>query len=464
MDYRTFHKEFQEFEIEEGIFDDEIDGVPYWERIRFTVSRRLEQAVGTSGVPQTSSPQSTFRSIGKIVRAIFFNNPLFQSKSDYLFWGHERRKLREDGLWWDLFCDPVINAIERDYIYLERPYLHNHRQPAKTPQVTYTDLFYYSGDLRKLYGQYKVTISNEDIVRLKTITSRLEERFGVRVDLQQLVQQELADRRSMLPLYRLFLNRIRPKVVVLAKSNGRETLIEVCQILDIPVVELQHSMVHPHHYIYSFPGPERTKQHFPDYFLTFGEYWSDAVEFPIPNENVIAAGYPYFESERARYSDKDTHEQVLFISQGTAGEEISRFAAKFASMTNLDVIYKLHPGEYPRWESAYPWLRRSDLIVIDQDTPTLYELFSESTVQVGVSSTALFEGLGFSLDTYLISHPRIELMDSLIDSGFAEVVRTPQQLMEGLNHDGKSDYQYEQFFKSGGAENIIEILENIRNH
>jgi hypothetical protein len=64
------------------------------------------------------------------------------------------------------------------------------------------------------------------------------------------------------------------------------------------------------------------------------------------------------------------------------------------------------------------------------DEPPLYELFATSTTQVGVNSTALFEGLKFGLDTFVLDAPGWEYMTYLVDSGFAAVVSSIEEFVD----------------------------------
>jgi hypothetical protein len=174
--------------------------------------------------------------------------------------------------------------------------------------------------------------------------------------------------------------------------------------LKIPVIELQHGTIHKYHFAYSFPGSRRTKRTFPDYLFTFGDFWKKCVEFPIKKDCIFSVGYPFLEKEAAKYFEVIKKNQILFISQGSSGKELSKFAVDVTNYSDLNynVVYKLHPGEYHRWKREYPWLyKERDKIKIVEESIPLYRLMAESKTQVGVSSTAIYEGLYFGLNTYI---------------------------------------------------------------
>jgi len=279
-------------------------------------------------------------------------------------------------------------------------------------------------------GISRVSLSESERALIQKIESEIAARFDVDVSLVERVRRDLSYRRVRLPLYKSMLQRVSPMVAFLTASyGGRETFVEACQAEGVPVVELQHGVITRYHMGYSFP--DTPKHVFPDYIFSFGDYWADAVELPLPDEHVIPVGYPYLERQSSRYADYTSADRILIISQPRVREQLSKFAIYLdkADAVDSDVIYKLHPVEYGEWREAYPGLADSNVEVVSDDPP-LYELFATSTAQVGVYSTALFEGLNFGLDTFVLDAPGWEYMKYLVDSGFAVVVSSPREFVD----------------------------------
>ncbi|MFC7136060.1 hypothetical protein ACFQRB_04850 [Halobaculum litoreum] len=277
-----------------------------------------------------------------------------------------------------------------------------------------------------------------------------------------MANEALHTRRTTLGLYRRLLRRIEPELVVVVVSYFRDTFIEACQRESIPVAELQHGLIFDHHFGYSYRG-SRTKRVFPDYVLTFGDYWSQGIEYPIPDDHVISVGYPYLEEAIREYETGASTNQILFISQGTIGEDLSRLAVEVASHPDMgyDVVYKLHPGEYERWTEEYPWLADADLEVIDSSEPQLYSLFAESAAQVGVGSTAVFEGLAFDLETYIYDRPGSEALAPLAQNGAARMVSSADELVSSLGEETEP-FDREYYFEPGAAENVCAVIDRLR--
>src|SRR5699024_2275823 len=110
--------------------------------------------------------------------------------------------------------------------------------------------------------------------------------------------------------------------------------------------------------------------------------------------------------------------QILFISQGTIGKELAKLALNISrNMPDYHFIFKLHPGEFDRWRSEYTELSTAakfeNFEVIDNNKINLYRFLAESDYQIGVYSTAIFEGLTLGCKTVLFNLPGIEYMKDL---------------------------------------------------
>lgn len=313
--------------------------------------------------------------------------------------------------------------------HFEPPYQNDHKRPARTEDLRYLDLIQYTGTLFRKTGLVDYTLSESVMQEVQAAEALFERQFEVEFDLVSRVKYALSYRQSAKWLYEYLLNRVDPALVLVVVSYGKEPFIEACKDHQVPVVELQHGVIHSHHVGYSFPDGQ-TKETFPDYLLIFGELWNDTVGFPIPDERVISVGYPYLEQFVTQYSDAESNRQILFISQGTIGEQLSKFAVDVSQHPDIghDIVYKLHPGEYDRWQEEYPWLVDSEFTIIDSPDPPLYELFAQSSAQIGVYSTAIFEGLAFDTDTYVYNCTGAETLESLIESGAAKLISSADEL------------------------------------
>jgi hypothetical protein len=128
-------------------------------------------------------------------------------------------------------------------------------------------------------------------------------------------------------------------------------------------------------------------------------------------------------------------------------------------LLNQKIVYKLHPGEYARWKKEYPWLVDADIKVIEDDSVSLYQLFAESKIQIGVNSTAIYEGLSFGLRTFVLNLPGVEYMEDLAKEHYVTIIRSVDELQEYLRKPGPMPkISTEKFFRSNALENIHRAL------
>lgn len=457
---------FRDIESEYSLFSIKFDQMPVWERIRFDAFRTIAQQTGRgqAHTANNSGFSTNIKGFRLLLKNAVYRNPYLANEHDFLFVGHQRRKLEEDGYWWDLYCDPIHNRDELDYVHMESPYLMSHRQPAKTENLRYLELIEYTGKLQQKLGFRSPSLPDDVVAQLCKAESEIYDQLNVKVDLVAKAKEAIHARNTTLPLYERLLERIDPEVVVLIVSYGKETLIEACKRKGIPVVELQHGVIYDYHFGYSYPDGE-TKKTFPDYLFTFGEFWNQNARFPISDDYIIPVGYPYLESRLDTYDDVDQSKQILFISQGTIGHELSKFALSVHKDERIDhkVVYKLHPGEQDRWREEYPWLTKSDIRVIEGSEPPLYWLFAESTAQIGVGSTAVYEGLCFDLETFVFQIEGEDTLKPLINDGAASLITDVDDLSNLLGSFDVGQFDRNRYFKQNSVDNVIRELKRIQN-
>ena len=455
-----FYDTFFEMESNENLFSKKINGIPIWDSIRHKVGSRLTRKYGFSKEAHDTNWQSrSYSNTGvSIAKSLTSHNPLFSSNKDLLVVGTSRRKL-VDGEWTDIHLDYFLEDIDQEYVYLDRPYQLTHFRPARTENITYTDIIEYpAGVLRKLGKQYySVKSSYSDIGT--EINDKISAYFDHKIAINDLIYDEIMLDRVLKKMYKYILNKVDPDAVLLTVGyDTRRLLIRACDELSIPVIEYQHGVISSHHLGYSYPKKVQNIT-FPDYLFTWGEFWSESFKSPISEDRILPVGYPHYEYRTAKFDKNMMGSGTLFISQGTIGKELSKFAVKYAQKNpDEEVIYKLHPGEYERWRSEYPWLVGSNMSVIEDDSKSLCEFFEQCAIQVGVNSTALFEGFGFNLSTYIFKTGGWELMDQIIRRGYADLVDDPDSI---VTREDAANISTTEFFTQGSHENFEEYLNKI---
>jgi hypothetical protein len=455
-------EKFFKLEKDLNLFGWKIDGVYIWELIRFPVFNLIMQAEGMYGQAHTQIKPSLSNKCKTFLSSLYnyiFKNPFFIPKGTILFLGHPRRKLFADGTYWDIYCDPIIENIEGKFCILESYYLNGHLKPAKTKNLYYADFLtlidFTVSRIVRLLKKNKMacdTKSNELIHEIKS-------RFDVHISFENQIQKQVVGFRIRSALYSFLFDRIRPKCILVLVGYGNEAKVFAAKKKGIPVIEMQHGTLSPYHVGYNFPEGT-TKRYFADYFFSFGDFWKDVAHFPIPKINIIRVGYPYLAHALEKFKNVPKKQRIVFISQGSIGAELSSFAVQLRKITSahIDIIYKLHPGEYDRWKQEYPCLIDSGIQIIDSHSPDLYEILSSASWQIGVYSTAIYEGLAFGCMTYLVDLPGVAYMDKLIASGYAQLVQQPEDIHLNEKH---VDIDVDYFFAKDWKNNFINALDTV---
>jgi hypothetical protein len=427
MNITDIKRIFFDVELELCLFQRTIYNIRYWERIRFNVFQEILNKIDFQSTGHQKY-QRDFRWFAQkasfLLRNSIFRNPFFNNKSDVLFWGHPRRVQQPDGFWSDVYCDPLIDEIKNKFLYIEPFYGSLHLEPIKTQNVSYEDFISFWGFLNKPFSKPKLNKSQID--ELTFIEDRFQKEFNAKINILNRVISTVTLYRSKKPLYDLLLKKLKPKLLFITPSYGNENIIESSKESGTTVLEIQHGLISNYHMGYVFP-PGQTKHSFPDYLMLFGDYWKNVAEFSLPSENLLVLGYPYFSQRVNSYNKFKKQKTIVFLSQGTIGKTLSKFALsicydpKFKGKYKF--IYKLHPHEIISWKQDYPWLMCDQISVIGRER-NLYDILAEAEIQIGVCSTAILEGLGFGCFTYLLDLPGIEEMEELIVRGWAKVVKT----------------------------------------
>ncbi len=483
---RLFGK-LTELEVDFELFDRRIQGVRFWQLIRVEIFRRITQLAlnesKTKGAwistrDKLKSFLSSFslgvsikeqKFLSNLIKFIllafsFKRNPLFTLRKDILFFGSPRRVLRPDGFWWDIYTDFIIDELTLSSVTIEGPIGFEHRSPAKTKGLGYLNLLNILELVPDNMGSNKVNLTDDEKAFLQTLEIEIQDRFAFNVELTSRVLTALRKRKIRRPFYKLLLKRIQPKVVVIVFGRDKVDFIRVAQEMGIPVVELQHGTIGPHDVGVSYPKQFHGRVTFPDFFFTFGDHWNHSAQFPIEQDRIVSGGFPFLECEFEKYRHIPKRKQILFISQWIIGKEISQFAVDVSKLPELDydIVFKLHPMDCIDWRDRYPELDSADIRVIDESTPSLYKLFAESQVLVGVYSTAVVEGLMFGLDTYVIDAFGIEKIQHFIDAGAMKKVADVYDLVDNLSDSHLShDFRSDTYFRPNATKRIACYLKQL---
>ncbi len=466
---------FLEIESKYNLCQKEIEDVNYWVYERFWLWNYKICASSLNLMPSQSIAKQGICdwliTLGTLMKNSIFRGKISDKKYEVCFIAHERRK--KVGNYYECIYTEELSKYFENQITLEEPFELKHFKPVANKALYYTDYVLMIGELyslvnirlrtkvyKKIYNQVKSEICNpiKEIIEEYKVNINPEEIY--RLFARRILIVKICRKK-----YEQLLLKIHPKVIVeVVHYNAQNMMInEVADKYGIKTIELQHGTMHDEHLAYQYSINEKLKQ-LPYKIFTFSEYWNHIIHLPQQSTKVIATGFPYFEKQVKKITKNENNKikNILFLSQGTIGGYLFKLAEELNALINKDqyhIVYKLHPAEYSDWKERYGIQDDSLIEVIDNANINLYELFAQSSIQVGVYSTAVYEGIGFGLQTYIYNIGHANTMKSLVDEGMATFVNSAQELFECIRNCTQLKKDYGLFWKKNALKNIIELLE-----
>ncbi|MCD4772338.1 MAG: hypothetical protein K8R41_03015 [Bacteroidales bacterium] len=443
------------FNLEEkyDLLNYQIDHVYIWQYIRFKIFNAI--SIQTKCYSIAHSKKVKANDILKAFPALFYHslmhNPLTGNyHKDFLLF-IDGKKILINNEKHAIYSSFFLKDIDKNkYDIIEEPYFWKHYEKTKSNQKN-LDYIYFRSYFLNVFT--KINLSEDNLNFIEKIENEINSYFSIKIDLKHFIVSGLKLFKNDYNYYKKILKKRKPKFVLLVFSyEKRKALIAACKDLNILSFEIQHGTVSKFHLGYHFPIVTKPLKYFPDYFISFGEFWRKNANFPIEDKNILIGGFPYFSIQKEMFSNTQKIEkQILFISQGTIGERLSELAFNVAKkLPDFNIIYKLHPGEYNRWKNEYSYLLEFQNLenaqVIDNNKTNLYRLFSEASYLVGVYSTAIFEGMSFGTKVFIVDLPGNEYMNKIIELNLAVKIKTADEFVENLDLFTNQEIQKNYFF------------------
>ena len=440
----TFSEVLSRFEFIEKKLDLDkslIKGVPWWDSFRYqlfneiliklNLSKHLEDNI----IPKKKNYfkkriLSIFNVLKNFINFFSKKSPLWVKKNSNIILGHPRRVL-ERNIYIDPYTDSFIDLFSKKikFSVLERTLDgKNHFSPAKTSNLYYSDFL---NNFANIISRFHIINFNQnDKLILSELERQLYKEFSYSINIKKKVKKIIKDWLGIYPLMVLFFKFKKPKNLFVVVSHSQEATIAAAKSLGVNTFELQHGSPVRSKLNYDYSSGIK-KGSFPDFFLSYGDFWSSNCQLPINKKNIIPFGNQYLFKKLDYYSDIPKENRLVVISQ--AHPILAKFAQEIRKnfLKKIIVEYKPHPAEYYGDEPEYfSELRNSGVIISDRNT-ALYEILSKSRWQVGIDSTALYEGLYFGTACFILNHDgelNSNNMRNIIELGYAKLVSSPKDI------------------------------------
>lgn len=474
--------QFLLMEKKEKLLDEELNGFFYWGYLRFNVYMELEaRANQQKNIVNNKLNEVTFSKLLTIVKNCTIENPLLKSnKKEMIFLSHPRRQLIEDN-YSCIYTDDLFEKFQKNSNNSEVLYKFGHLKPTKN-DVFYLDYIDILPVLIKpFYCIYQFRYIKEiERIAIKIYTV-LKKYFKVEIGyewIKSLLKRKYIWYKLKKPLLTQYIKKISPKIIV--EVVGYETIKMIVNEIafenNITTVELQHGVIGKGHlaYNYGYKGNSFRMKFLPQKIFFYGEYWKDTCNFPIGDENKYITGYPYFDKMKMNFPkivEQNRFINVLILSQPEFAFKLYALIEKLLKLDKFKAfkfIYKLHPAESKKGNLDYKKLEQMGPVeIIENNSIPLYQLFAEANIQIGITSTALFEGLGYDLPTYIYHIEKTDkYMGDICKAKQGEMFENENQLLTLLmrpmkpKESNNADPNY--YFKKDALNNIVQAINNIK--
>lgn len=437
---------FLQLEERHNLMALEIEGEKVWQALRSRICLDLTQrAVFKETSTRSSSGKLRKMFVKRIVQNLARNtrrHPIFTAKrADVLVINHPRRVM-VDGVYDCMYTDELLAQADFSYRVFELPFQGRHLSPVRTKNLIYNDLAFLVGKVKAVWHVRRRTLSSEIRALLQDVDREVIEEIGEPLavgGIEAYLHRWAWVLRSLRPMVGRLFDRVQPKMLLELVNYSPEVQLfnQVAHERGIEVVELQHGSIGAHHVGYRM-HPNAVNQGTPDYLLLYGEYWKRNIQWPIPEENLVTTGFPYLESleERYRAEDSEERKEILIISQHSVGMPLAKLAFELDQLLGekgFRVVLKLHPLESGNWKETYPFLVESGVHVVDHSKQPIYYYFGKACCQVGVYSSALYEGMYFQLSTFVLKVEGWDGLLPLIESGSVKAVDSASQIAQEID-------------------------------
>jgi hypothetical protein len=396
---RDLMDRIKQIESEYSVGTIEYGGIKIWPFIRSAIF--LTYDFGESIVKENKPWNYLISKIGLIPRALKTTSlkMFFKKNSAILFTSDLRSTQRcVNGKAVDVFS-ALVTEHERDIL----PVIIRTRMTAIIPfsQYVNNDIFF----LWKKLLTFIKRINEEKIVGkpiLVNIVSDLQIEFNI--------DKYLLNLFSFISVFKLYFKIIKPKKIFLICYYGIEKMAAsyVAKEMNIPVIELQHGVIHDAHPAYITkvnikPNP------YPDYLFCFGEGFKKFVSpFIYPPQNIFIIGNYYIDYIK---KNKDKN-RLLFLKK--YNNMCSQIIITVAGLTELDnemiaFIEKISEFRYDLCFIYIPRIMTSGFVhyshknIFIETELDVYQCMQNSHITSTVNSTCAIESLALGTPVILMN-------------------------------------------------------------
>lgn len=443
--FNTIEKKYNLNEAKYRDFD-------FWNYIRVELIWKYDSLLKNYGQSHITPKFSLKKKIELVflkIKNIISKGRVGRANRDILVLNHSRR-VKCDEFYDCIYTSDFLSCFGSSVLVAEELYNQMHYYPIRERDIVFDDIVYFYDIWEELLLKLNKNKIEEAIISLLIDPiNELNCILGCNMevsDVMTLIQHKYCMYRAQKRFYTSLLNKVMPKVIIEVIGYSCRCMVvnELAKQRGIPIIELQHGSIDNCHEAYNFAEGVVINQ-FPDYFFLFADFWKKLeIRMPIVDEKRIVVGFPYLEKMKKKYSNINNvkeRKKILFLSNGVVGDRMSKLACKLNdALLDIEIIYKLHPGEYADWKQRYFELANSEIEVIDNNVIELYSLLAVADYIIScMGSTTIFEALIFDKPVFVYNFDLPEATVNLNKNGNITIFDNTEELIELLQNEGSTN-------------------------
>jgi hypothetical protein len=420
LKYIDIVKKFELLELN-NIDEIEINGVYLWEVIRMKLFNEIITKLQILDKPHYTVPIKFKNKL----KAFFYtlNNSIFNTlpnkNFDTIIINHPR-KILENNIRIDIYTNELIKKLDssnKKYAVLDVSLNWSKHWYKKDKNLYYYENIAF---LSKILGTKYYIFNKFHNKEFSNFLNRLYKEFpSIKSTIKKLVFNEYFTFKIYEKYYLTKLKKINLKELYFVIGYVHFPMVSAAKKLGINCIEIQHGIITKIDKYYSYKNIKN--RYFPDKILGFSKFWYNET-LPISEKDFLVEKNNYTKLSLSKYINyKKLNNQCIIIGQGTTNKSLIKLILNNKNfLENYKVIFKLHPSNYTNWQNLYPdlvKLKNSSMInIISNYNKNLHELLAESEFQIGVYSTAIFEGLHLGCKTIILKSNGYEEIASKLDN------------------------------------------------
>ena len=368
-------EKFHKMESEESLFElGKEMKVPLWDIVRYSVYIKYYY----SNTDRKRLETITIHSLSDYLRLInkfflFIFKLTFQKGSNIVF--SCSRYANQDKKQFDKAAFSILSFLKGNCMILE---------PILGKELAYSYLYDLSNVLRRFSKKRILSFKDFNKIEVALINHLGESRITF-----DEINRLLLDFKSDNAFFSFLFQIKSTKKIFIATGNPKAHLM-AAKTFNVETYLLQHASIEFDEIDYSYPEiiTKANRILFPDYILTFGDYWCKGMN--VPAKKIIPIGNDFFYNKPNLVVDNT----ILVISTIVHGGELRKLTKQLASIRrDFKIVFKLHPNEFQYLSEYKIFFEDNSNVNVISDEIDTNRLISKSILVVLIVSAVLYEAL-----------------------------------------------------------------------